>query len=201
MGRPWRIDRLPCTHTHEHVITAPNPPTLLPKTTGNPSLLAHLVTANFDDNLPLCRVSRQLERSGMDLSPGTAGTWVGGRRESRAVDQATERRDVQRFVLTNGRMDESPVQLLKSEKAPPGARHLGDHCYVGRSALSLLLVGGRCSAQAHSPGQRYFCARETWIAANHPSEKGRSPNLAGAALIFRGSFIGVQLRRRPFGSP
>jgi transposase len=43
---------------------------------ASPSLLAHLVTAKFDDGIPLYRVSRQLERSGMDLSPGTAGTWV-----------------------------------------------------------------------------------------------------------------------------
>jgi transposase len=41
-----------CTRTHEHVITAPNPPTLLPKTMAGPSLLAHLVTAKFEDNIP-----------------------------------------------------------------------------------------------------------------------------------------------------
>ena len=60
-----------CTQTHEHVITAPNPPTLLPKTMASPSLLAHLVTAKFEDNIPLHRVSRQLGRSGMDRArPG-----------------------------------------------------------------------------------------------------------------------------------
>jgi transposase len=49
-----------CDQRHEDVITAPNPPTLLPKTMASPSLLAHLVTAKFDDGIPLYRVSRQL---------------------------------------------------------------------------------------------------------------------------------------------
>jgi transposase len=38
-----------CEQRHEDVITAPSPPTLLPKTMASPSLLAHLVTAKFDD--------------------------------------------------------------------------------------------------------------------------------------------------------
>jgi transposase len=49
-----------CEQRHEDVITAPSPPTLLPKTMASPSLLAHLVTAKFDDGIPLYRVSRQL---------------------------------------------------------------------------------------------------------------------------------------------
>lgn len=117
-----------CTHTHEHVITAPNPPTLLPKTMASPSLLAHLVTAKFDDNLPLYRVSRQLERSGMDLSPGTAGTWVntvGGEK----VVPLIKLLNAGMFSASFWHMDESPVQLLKSEKAPSS-----DHYMVVRAA-------------------------------------------------------------------
>lgn len=117
-----------CTHTHEHVITAPNPPTLLPKSMASPSLLAHLVTAKFDDNLPLYRVSRQLERSGMELSPGTAGTWVntvGGEKVLPLIKVL----NTGMFSACFWHMDESPLQVLKSEKAPSS-----DHYMVVRAA-------------------------------------------------------------------
>jgi transposase len=117
-----------CTQTHEHVITAPKPPTLLPKTMASPSLLAHLVTAKFEDNIPLHRVSRQLERSGMDLSPGTAGTWVnivGGKK----VVPLIKLLNAGMFIESLWHMDESPLQLLKSDKAPSS-----DHFMVVRAA-------------------------------------------------------------------
>ena len=106
-----------CEQRHEDVITAPNPPTLLPKTMASPSLLAHLVTAKFDDGIPLYRVSRQLERSEMDLSPGTAGTWVnkiGGDKVIPMIELMREAIFVPEFM----HMDESYLQVLKSEKAP-----------------------------------------------------------------------------------
>jgi transposase len=117
-----------CTQTHEHVITAPNPPTLLPKTMASPSLLAHLVTAKFEDNIPLHRVSRQLERSGMDLSPGTAGTWVnmvGGQK----VLPLIKLLNAAMFLESLWHMDESPLQVLNSDKAPRS-----DHFMVVRAA-------------------------------------------------------------------
>jgi transposase len=117
-----------CTHTHEHVITAPNPPTLLPKTMASPSLLAHLVTAKFDDNIPLYRVSRQLERSGMDLSPGTAGTWVNTLGSEKVVP-LVKLLNAGMFSASFWHMDESPLQVLKSEKAPSS-----DHFMVVRAA-------------------------------------------------------------------
>lgn len=117
-----------CTRTHEHVITAPNPPTLLPKTMASPSLLAHLVTAKFDDNIPLYRVSRQLERSGMDLSPGTAGTWVNTVGGEKVVPLIKVIKAAM-FIASFWHMDESPLQVLKSEKAPSS-----DHYMVVRAA-------------------------------------------------------------------
>jgi hypothetical protein len=39
-------------------------------------MLAHLVTSKFVDGLPIYRTCRQLERQQVQLSPGTAGTWV-----------------------------------------------------------------------------------------------------------------------------
>lgn len=112
-----------CEQRHEDVITAPSPPTLLPKTMASPSLLAHLVTAKFDDGIPLYRVSRQLERSGMDLSPGTAGTWVnriGGDKVLPLIELLREGIFVPPFM----HMDESYLQVLKSEKAPTSTHYM-----------------------------------------------------------------------------
>jgi transposase len=58
-----------CDIRNEGVKIAPPPPTLLPKSMASASLLAHLITSKYVDGLPLYRISRQLERSGMDLSP------------------------------------------------------------------------------------------------------------------------------------
>jgi len=112
-----------CDQRHEDVVTAPSPPTLLPKTMAGPSLLAHLVTSKFDDGIPLYRVSRQLERSGMDLSPGTAGTWVnriGGDKVIPLIELLREAIFIPDFM----HMDESYLQVLKSEKAPTSTHYM-----------------------------------------------------------------------------
>jgi transposase len=112
-----------CEQRHEDVITAPAPLTLLPKTMASSSLLAHLVTAKFDDGIPLYRVSRQLERSGMDLSPGTAGTWVnkiGGDKVLPLIELLREGIFVPPFM----HMDESYLQVLKSDKAPTSRHYM-----------------------------------------------------------------------------
>jgi len=86
-------------------------------------LLAHLVTAKFDDGIPLYRVSRQLERSGMDLSPGTAGTWVnriGGDKVLPLIELLREGI----FVPPYMHMDESYLQVLKSDKAPTSRHYM-----------------------------------------------------------------------------
>lgn len=112
-----------CEQRHEDVITARSPPTLLPKTMASPSLLAHLVTSKFDDGIPLYRVSRQLERSGMELSPGTAGTWVnqiGGDKVLPLIELLREAI----FAPACMHMDESYLQVLKSEKAPTSTHYM-----------------------------------------------------------------------------
>jgi len=112
-----------CEQRHEDVVTAPNLPTLLPKTMASPSLLAHLVTAKFGDGIPLYRVSRQLERSGMDLSPGTAGTWVnriGGDKIIPLIELLREGI----FIPDLMHMDESYLQVLNSEKAPRSTHYM-----------------------------------------------------------------------------
>jgi len=95
---------------------------------ASPSLLAHLVTSKFDDGIPIYRVSRQLERSGVDLSPGTAGTWVntiGGDKVLPLIKLLRHAIFIPAFM----HMDESPLQVLRSEKSPSS-----DHYMVVRAA-------------------------------------------------------------------
>jgi len=117
-----------CEERHQDVITAPAPPVLLPRTMASPSLLAHLITAKFDDGLPLYRVARQLERSGMDLSPGTAGTWVNTVGQQK-VAGLIELLNDHLFVNAWLQMDESYLQVLRSAKAATT-----DHYMVVRAA-------------------------------------------------------------------
>lgn len=117
-----------CEHCHEGVVTAPAPPVILPKSMASPSLLAYLITSKFVDGLPLFRVSRQLERSGMELSPGTAGSWVntiGGEKIVPLINLMHE------ALLAQGcvHVDETFLQVLRSEKAPSS-----DHFMVVRAA-------------------------------------------------------------------
>jgi len=110
-----------CEHRHEEPITAPCPPTILPKSMASPSLLAYLITSKFVDGLPLYRVSRQLQRLGMDLSPGVAGTWVntiGGEKVVPLINLMNEELLAAAFI----QMDETYLQVLKSDKAV-GAEH------------------------------------------------------------------------------
>jgi transposase len=90
---------------------------------ASPSLLAHLVTAKFDDGIPLYRVSRQLERSGMDLNPGTAGTWVNRIGGDKVLPLIELLRDGI-FVTPFMHMDESYLQVLKSDKAPTSTHYM-----------------------------------------------------------------------------
>lgn len=117
-----------CEERHESPVTAPAPPAILPKSMASPSLLAHLITSKFVDGLPLYRVSRQLERSGMDLSPGTAGTWVnviGGEKVPPLITLMNEELLLGPYV----HMDETYLQVLRSDKAPSS-----DHFMVVRAA-------------------------------------------------------------------
>lgn len=147
--------KMACECCHNGVKIGPKPPQLLPKTMASPSLLAHLITAKFVDGLPLYRVSRQLERSGIDLSPGTAGTWVnlvGGEKIMPLINLMNETLLQASFL----HMDETYLKVLKSEKAvdsthymvvraggPPGRRIILYNYEPSRTAEALkrLLIG------------------------------------------------------------
>jgi transposase len=144
-----------CEVRHTEPITAPAPPVILPKSMASPSLLAYLITAKFVDGLPLYRVSRQLERLGMELSPGTAGSWVntvGAEKVVPLINLMNEELLAAPFI----QMDETHLQVLKSDKAvgsdhymvvraagPPGKRIILYDYLPSRTtaALTELLIG------------------------------------------------------------
>jgi transposase len=117
-----------CPCCRQGVKIAPVPPKLLPKSMASPSLLAHITTAKFVDGLPLTRQSKQFERLGVDLGPGTMGLWIntiGGEKLPPMIALLHE------GALAEGvvHCDETTVQVLKSEKAPTS-----DHYMIVRAA-------------------------------------------------------------------
>jgi hypothetical protein len=81
------------------------------------SLLAHITTAKFVDGLPLTRQSKQFERMGVNLGPGTMGLWVNtiGAEKLPPLIALLHEAALAEPVL---HCDETTVQVLKSEKAP-----------------------------------------------------------------------------------
>ena len=135
-----------CEELHDAPITAPAPPVILPKSMASPSLLAHVTNSKFNLGLPLYRVSQDLKRYGMDLGPGTLGTWVsivGGEKVMPVINLIREAL----FAMVFMHIDETPLQILRSDKA------------VGSDHYIVVRAGG-------PPGQRiilydYLASRTT----------------------------------------
>jgi transposase len=117
-----------CPCCHQGVKTAPLPLQLLPKSMATPSLLAHITTAKFVDGLPLTRQSKQFERLGVNLGPGTMGLWVNTIGEQKLPPLMALMHEA---VLAEAviHCDETTVQVLKSDKAVSS-----DHYMIVRSA-------------------------------------------------------------------
>jgi len=105
-----------CEERHDAPITASAPPVILPKSMASPSLLAHVVNSKFNLGLPLYRVSQDLTRYRMDLSPGTLGTWVSTVGDEKVVPVVNLIRDAL-FTVPFMHIDETPLQILRSDKA------------------------------------------------------------------------------------
>ena len=164
---------------HEGVKIAPVPPQLLPKSMASPSLLAHITTAKFVDGLPLTRQSKQFERLGLDIGAGTMGVWmntIGGEKVVPIINLMNEAMLEQPYI----HCDETPLQVLKSEKAPssehymwvraagpPGRRMILFDYVPNRNteALMALLTGpdGRYTGKLISDGLKiYDGLAEAW---------------------------------------
>lgn len=111
-----------CGHCHQGVHIGPCPPTILPKSNASASLLAYLIASKFVDGLPIYRVCQQLQRQDVRLSPGTAGSWVNAVGEAvlPLMNLMHEELLMHPFV----QMDETYLQVLKSEKAPASEHYM-----------------------------------------------------------------------------
>lgn len=117
-----------CPCCRQGVKIAPLVPHILPKSMAEPSLLAQITTAKFDDGLPLTRQSKQFARLGLELGAGTMGTWVntiGAERVPPLINLMHEAQLAEPYV----HCDETTVQVLKSDKAPTS-----DHYMIVRAA-------------------------------------------------------------------
>jgi hypothetical protein len=86
-------------------------------------MLAHITTAKFVDGLPLTRQSKQLARLGLDLGAGTMGAWmntIGGEKVVPLIHLMNEVMLTEPFI----HCDETPLQVLKSEKAPSSEHYM-----------------------------------------------------------------------------
>ena len=105
-----------CEERHDAPITTPAPPAILPKSMASPSLLAHVANSKFNLGLPLYRVSQDLNRYRMDLTPGTLGTWMSTVGGEKVVPVVNLIRDAL-FTAPFMHIDETPLQVLRSDKA------------------------------------------------------------------------------------
>jgi transposase len=104
-----------CPGCEQCLKTAPLPPQILPRTNAAPGLLAHLVTSKYVDALPLYRLEGICARHGVDLPRATQAAWVItlGDRVQPLINLMDERLRSSGYI----RIDETPVQVIHSEKA------------------------------------------------------------------------------------
>jgi transposase len=106
-----------CPCCRQGVYVAPVPPTIFPKSIATPSLLAHIATTKFVDGVPLYRQEPQFERLGIPLGRGTMALWMmrlGGTFLVPLINLLSELLLAESVI----HCDETPLQVLKSDKAP-----------------------------------------------------------------------------------
>ena len=105
-----------CPTCKEGVRIAALPPQPIPQSVASPSLLAHVVTSESVDGLPLYRQEKMLQRLGLDLPRSTLASWVVklGERVEPLLERMRE--EIRRCDFVQS--DETPFQVLKE----PGKR-------------------------------------------------------------------------------
>ncbi|MDC9616369.1 IS66 family transposase [Xenorhabdus khoisanae] len=104
------------TQTHSKIITAPAPPSLLPRTIASPDTQAAIVTAKYVDALPLYRQTDILARSGIEISRSTLANWCVqlGRQVHGLVELMQAHLRNEPLICA----DETPVQVLHEGDRP-----------------------------------------------------------------------------------
>jgi len=111
-----------CPGCQQCVKTAPVPAQILPRSNASPGLLAHIVTSKYVDALPLYRQETIFERHGVHLPRATQAAWIIAlaERVQPLINLMDERLRESGYI----RMDETPVQVLKSEKAATAEHYM-----------------------------------------------------------------------------
>ena len=104
-----------CAHCHNGVKIAPVPAQVLPRTNAAPGLLAHVVTSKYVDGLPLHRQETIFARHGMALPRATQAAWIIA--VAQQLQPLMNLMDERLRACGYIRIDETPVQVLKSEKS------------------------------------------------------------------------------------
>jgi transposase len=104
-----------CPCCHGTVKVAAMPPQILPRTNASPGLLAQVATAKYVDGMPLYRLESIAERHGVNLPRATQAAWLIALVDP--LQPLMNLMDEQARASGYVRIDESPLQVLKSEKA------------------------------------------------------------------------------------
>ncbi len=92
------------------MVTAPLPPSLLPRCLTDASMLAHIAVSKFDDHLPLYRNEKMFLRQGAEISRKTMADWMRNLAEGL---RPLEKR-LKSLILESGVVhhDDTPVKRL-----------------------------------------------------------------------------------------
>ncbi len=112
-----------CLACGNGVETAPLPPQPIPKSNASPRLLAHIVTAKYQDALPLYRQEAILNRSGIEIPRNTLASWMvkSGAQVQPLLNLLEDK--IQAYPVLH--CDETSVQVLKEpDKAPTSKSYM-----------------------------------------------------------------------------
>jgi transposase len=115
-----------CPCCDQSIKTARKPLQLLPKCNASPSVLAQTATAKYVDGTPLYRQEAQWARLGIDMPRVTLARWMIKASEKLIplINLLIER--LLQYALIH--LDETTLQVLKSDKAPQSDHYLWVRC-------------------------------------------------------------------------
>ena len=93
------------------VSIAPVPPQIIPKSFATATLLAYIIVSKFADALPLYRLSKIFQRSGVDLGRGTMSNWI--IRVANMLEPMLDEFKSIMFTHPVANIDETTLQVLK----------------------------------------------------------------------------------------
>lgn len=109
-----------CPKCEDGVQIAERQPAMIPKSNAGPGLLAYVVTAKYQDALPLYRQEKIFQRHGVHLTRQTLANWI--IKCSQALDPLLEQMERAMRSAPVILMDETTVQVNKEEGKAPGSQ-------------------------------------------------------------------------------